>query len=306
MPAKIRRRQTARPDIGFRSSGVKAADYVIDETDASSRAIDAFRRTNEIDQRRRSQVIEFDTDRMVGLANLADIHAGGTGVDYPRLFSELELINSTPGLFVATVGDMVDNYILTKLAFVQRDNPLSIGDEWAITRRVLNLIAPRHVLAVGGNHDAWTTIASGVDYFGAVLSAVSPETLYDTDDSRVTIKIGDRRWPGRLRHKWSGHSIYNPTHGIERGFLFDHDFAWGVGAHTHVSGLARTFNASGENGLAVLCGTYKRIDDYARVGGFPKPNRSTAVVILFDPATGGMVGIDNLATAAEILTAVYR
>lgn len=294
------------PEIGFTSSGVKAADYTVDEQDATRRAESAFGRARDLETRRRRQVIEFSSDRMIGLANLADIHAGGSGVDYPRLFSELELINETPGLFVATVGDMVDNYILTKLAFAQRDSPLSIGDEWALTRRVLNLIAPRHVLAVAGNHDAWTHVLAGIDYFQVVLSSINPDALYDTDDSRVVIKIGDRRWPGRLRHKWRGHSIYNPTHGIERGYMFDHDFIWGVGAHTHVSGLARTFNASGENGIAILCGTYKRIDDYARVGGFPSPNRSTAVVILFDPNTGGMVGIDSLKLASDILKAAYR
>lgn len=292
--------------IGFKSRGVKASDYVIDEDDALKRAEAAHIGALDLESRRASQVIEFDTDRLFGVANLADIHAGSSGVDYPRLIRELELINRTPGLFATTVGDMVDNFILTKLAFARRDSRISIGDEWAITRKVLRLLVPKHLLAVGGNHDFWTKLMAGIDYFQSVLTSISPDTLYDTDDCRVLFKACGHEWPGRLRHKWRGSSIYNPTHGIERGYLFEYDFLWGVGAHTHASGVARTFNAGGRNGLAVLCGAYKRIDEYARQSGFPGANQSTAVVILFDPKTGGMMGVDNLQLAADILTAVYR
>jgi len=286
-------------------TGLTAADYFVSEEEAAQRAVDEYKHIANLEARRRAQTIEIGTGKPIALTFIADIHAGSSGTDYPRLFEEIELINSTPGMYVCTVGDMVDNFILTKLAFIRFDTRLNIGDEWAITRKVLKAIAQKHLLAVGGNHDKWTQMMSGVDYFRSVLDSINTTTLYDSDDSRVTLKVGGASWPGRLRHKWRGSSIYNPTHGMERAYSFDHDFIWAVGAHTHVSGLARQFNASGrDTGMAVLCGAYKRIDPHARTVGFPHPNKSTAVTILFDPATGSMTGFDNLGTAARAIRAM--
>jgi hypothetical protein len=79
---------------------------------------------------------------------------------------------------------------------------------------------------------------------------------------------------------------------------------WGVGAHTHASGLARQFNNSGADGLALLCGSYKRVDKYAKQSGFPRPNASAAVAIIFDERTRTMQGFNDLQLAAQTLTAL--
>ncbi len=288
-------------------SGLTASDLLIDGDEAAQRAVIEYQRTAQLEEKRRTQHIEIDTDQPFGIVWLADVHAGSSGTDYERLFKEIEIINGTPGLYIGTVGDLVDNFILTKLAFIRHDTRLNISDEWAIVRKILKAIAPKHLIAVGGNHDHWTRVMSGIDYFHSVLNAISPTTLYDSDDCRFTLKAGHSVWPGRVRHRWRGSSIYNPTHGMERAYAFDHDFVFAVGAHTHVSGLARQFNASGRaTGLAVLCGAYKRTDPHAITMGFPTPNRSTAMTIMFDPATGSMTGFDNLETAAKTIGAFRR
>ena len=56
--------------------------------------------------------------------------------------------------------------------------------------------------------------------------------------------------------------------------------------------------------MAVLCGTYKRVDTYAEELGLPRPNGSTAIAILFDSENGSMVGLDNLERAAEVMAGV--
>ena len=107
--------------------------------------------------------------------------------------------------------------------------------------------------------------------------------------------------PGRIRHIWRGHSDYNDTHAIEKAAKWDQDFVWGVGAHTHASGLVREFNIGGIEGLAMLCGSYKVYDSYASMKGFPKPNRHTAVTIVFDANEEEMVGFSNIITAANYI-----
>ncbi|RMG91144.1 MAG: hypothetical protein D6706_18520, partial [Chloroflexi bacterium] len=103
------------------------------------------------------------------------------------------------------------------------------------------------------------------------------------DALRVDVVIGEQE-PVRikLRHKWRGSSIYNPTHAIERAAKFDKGdhFDIGVGAHTHVSGLVRMFNNGTKTGLAVQCGTYKRHDNFAEEVGFEQPNAMTAVPVV--------------------------
>ncbi len=137
-----------------------------------------------------------------------------------------------------------------------------------------------------------------------MLAAINPDVLYDQDDSLITVRVAGVQWRGRLRHKWMGNSIYNPTHGIERAHKWDQNFDFGVAGHTHVSGLARQFNAAGRDGLAVLCGSYKRVDHFARQVGFAKPNLSAAVTIIFDPTTQTMTGYNDLNLAVNVLRAL--
>ena len=145
-----------------------------------------------------------------------------------------------------------------------------------------------------------------IDYAREKTAQAAPATIYDRDDARITIEVAGVRWPGRIRHKWLGKSIYNATHGIERAARFDQDFVWGVGAHDHRAGVARGFKMRGRSCLAVMCGTYKRIDGYARRGGYPMANESTAITTVFDPDSESMTGFESLEFASEFMSRMYE
>ena len=110
----------------------------------------------------------------------------------------------------------------------------------------------------------------------------------------------------RARHSWKGSSIYNDTHGIERASKFDKggEFDVGIGAHTHSSGLYRQFNNGGHTGHAILCGSYKRYDDFADRHGFSKSNESAAVAMVFSEA--GAWGTNDLEIAADYMRTMYN
>lgn len=271
-----------------------------DEDDALRRAIVEWEHAEKIARKRLASSIEFRRGP-VALTFAADLHIGNAGTNYNRIFSEARTVIETPGMYLALVGDLIDNYILPKLVHARSNTHLTITDEWVLLKKYLTLVAPKLVASVRGNHEKWTNILGGLDYFGDALAAVKRSVIYDTDDALIELRVGAAKFPMRLRHVWRGSSIYNITHGIERASAFDgYPFAIGVGAHTHTSGVIRSFNCRGAEGYAVLCGTYKRFDEYAREKGFSRPNESTAQTLIFFE-DGTVLPCGNVARAAETM-----
>jgi len=293
-----------RPPPTCTATGVTAAGELPDEEAVYQRAVAGWEETRELEERKNSQVLEF-SHGPVAMVWMADQHLGGKGVDYPRAFAEAEIVRDTPGMFAGTVGDLLDGFIIDKLLKIRLGKAFSIPEEFALVRRYLRVLGPKLKISVGGNHDFWFSWLTGIDYFREVLAGIVPGVLYDVDDCRVTVRVGDAEFRGRVRHKWRGTSIYNPTHGAERAAKWDQDFEWAVGAHTHACGVARGFVAGGESGIAVQCGSYKVVDDFARRLGVPKANKSTAVAIVFDEETRSMTGFENLDFAARFMRKVY-
>jgi hypothetical protein len=275
-----------------------------DEDEAYRRACDAWTKTERLLQRRESQRIEFERGP-IAIVFAADLHLGSSGVDYPRVFEEAQTVVDTPGMYLMLVGDLLDNFILPKLMQARYNSEVMIAQEWALVRKYLKLVAPKLLVSVRGNHERFTFVLSGIDYFADVLRETQGKAIYDTDDVSLKLKVGTATCALRLRHQWRGNSIYNDTHSIERAARMDGGFAVGVGAHTHASGLVRTFNNHGLAGLAVLCGAYKRQDVYSREKGFHRPNPSTAMAVIFYE-NGAMVGVDRLDVAAELMEMYHK
>jgi len=286
-----------------KTAGIKAADFAPVGAEVLERARAEWRKTSALEMARKRQTLEFD-EGPIGLAFVADQHLGNHGTDYDRAFGDAKVVSETDGLWAVSMGDIVDNFIIMKLAHARASSHITVPEEWALAKEYMTLLGPKLLAAVGGNHDFWTARLAGIDYFADMLAQVNPDALYDQDDSLITISVAGVKWRSRLRHKWQGNSIYNPTHGVERSHKWDQDFELGVGGHTHASGLARPFNAAGRDGLAVLCGSYKRVDHYARQSGFAKPNTSAAVVVIFDPVSQTMQGFNDLGLAVRTLTAL--
>lgn len=283
--------------------GVRAGEAEANVDDAIERAKEEWKKTNALVNRRESQSLSFDRTPIC-LVFVADVHAGSPGTDYPRLFEEADLVSRTPGMYAVLVGDMLDQFVIGNLKNVRFHSRFTLSDEWAIVRGFLELIAHKIVVSIAGNHDNWSSYLIGVDYYRSVLKEIRPDALYDQNDARFRVNVPGHNWMFRVRHSWQGSSIYNPTHGIERAAKWDQDFDIGIAAHTHKAGLARAFNNAGKTGWAVLCGSYKRVDDYARRMGFPKPNESTAVALVFTEC-GGVVYFEDLTDAAKYMETAY-
>ena len=240
------------------------------------RSIERFNRLRDSMNRQRNQTIRFP-NRPIAIAFAADNHIGNDGVDYERMFSEAELIADTENMYAINLGDLADNFIVQKLLSLRMFTSTTIPEEWTLVQHYVHFLGPSLLAVVGGNHDGWTKAIAGVDQLQNILAYLRPDLLYHSDELLVNIQVGPLSVPARLRHKWRYSSVLNPTHGIERTYERDQAkrFLLGVGAHTHISGLSRQFNAGGQTGLAVICGAYKIYDPFAvRLGRSEQVNGS--------------------------------
>jgi len=296
---------TPTPPQVLAVEGTQPGDSAPDPEDVFNRACAEWERTKQLVRYKQYQGLVFDHGP-IALVNMADLHLGEQGVNYPRIEAEAALIGSTPGMFVVGVGDWVNQYIVGKLKDYRNKTRLNIPDEWALLRIVLGMLGDSLVALVLGNHDNWLETLVGISYFEAVLEGLSPTVLYEPYDVLINVTIGEWTVPLRARHKWRGSSIYNDTHGIERAAKFDKNFVIGMGAHTHASGLVREFNNAGETGMAMLAGSYLEVSEFAQKQGFAHPNTSTAVAVVIDEKRRSLTGFGDLATCADYMGRMYK
>ena len=286
--------------------GVSLAEGdAVDEAEVWRLALQKSEKKRQLEERRQDAIIEFGHGP-VCLTFMADQHAGSTGTDYARIDRDVQTIVDTPGMYAVQAGDIVDNFIMGKLKAVRFGAEFSISQEWVLAKRVLKLLAPKLIASVGGNHDLWTWALTGVDYLQEIHRQLNPDILYAKYDVPFILSVGGNEFRHLARHTWKGSSIYNDTHGIERASKFDkgREFDVGIGAHTHSSGLYRQFNNGGHTGHAILCGSYKRFDDFADRHGFSKSNESAAVAMVFSEA--GAWGTNDLEIAANYMRTMYK
>ena len=280
----------------------------IDDEEVYQRAVSDWRKIEKRIAALSNRRIEFERGP-VAIVFMADLHLGASGTDYPRLFREAEIVARMPNTYLATNGDLLNNFILPKLTHARAYDHTTIPEEWALVRRFLRIVSHKLILSVSGNHERWTNVLDMAgDYFADVLKSVKERNpmIYDANDALVRVSVGKAEYVLRMRHSWQSNSIYNVTHGIERLQKFDQNFFIGVGAHSHASGVCRGFNAAnGVSGMAILCGTYKRYDHFAREKGFAQPNGSTAQTLVLHE-NGHMLGVEWLEMADQIMRMYAR
>lgn len=261
----------------------------------------AFDITLEREKRRNAQRIEFPATP-IAIAMLSDLHIGNASTDYKQLRKDARLIQETDGMYAIFHGDGIDNWIVPKLQQLQRGQAINFEQEILLFESWLSMISNKLVAVVSGNHDNWTHSLSGIDIVKRMLKTT--KVLYDRDEVRTVVSVGNFEWEFCIRHKWLGSSIYNPTHGIERYSRMGASFDIGIGGHTHIASLSREF-VSNDNRqcMAIITGTYKRYDGFARQLGLPHcPHNGSGALILYP--NGKYMWIRDLQEAAEYITYV--
>lgn len=243
-------------------------------------------------------------DEPVAIAFVSDLHIGAAGADYAAMRADAELIRDTPGMYAVFHGDATDNWIIGKLTALQRGQALGFDAERLLFEAWLDMIAPKLLVWVQGNHDNWSEQLIGSAPNRALIAA--RRLLFDRHQCVFTLHHCGISRTVVVRHKWRFSSVFNPAHGMmvgwERGDI-DYDIA--VGGHTHIATLCYPFYKHGRLRHAILTGTYKRIDTFGEEVGFPAPQGRGCGALVFD-TDGGQYWFADLASAARYLAYLRR
>jgi hypothetical protein len=239
----------------------------------------------------------------VALFFVGDQHIGNMGTDVRRMLDEQKMIMETPGSYVVQMGDIVDNFVVGRLIAENWKESAPVWDQWHLGKHYLEGFKDRLIAVNGGNHDFWHHKVSGIDYTREITP---PGVLYDADTLRFRVHVGPAEFKVWTRHKWRGKSMYNPTHGQERGAREDdgrQDIY--VGAHNHTGAVCREFVREASRKIAIQIGTYKIHDDYATSEGFPRHDASTCCALILHDS-GAFHAMSDLQAALEFMRAVYK
>jgi hypothetical protein len=246
---------------------------------------------------RKNQAIELPNEPMA-LAFLSDVHFGSPNTDYENAEADALLIAATDGMYAEFHGDLGDNWIVPgKLTAQSRNQAMTLTDEGRMAVDWLEIIGESLLVVVAGNHDNWTYQLAGVD--GLKNSLINRQVLYDAHEVVWNMRVGPSNFRLKSRHKWRGFSKFNHTHGIEVGWENDR-FDIGIGGHTHTGTWCRPFGKDGKRRWAVVTGTYKLEDGYAKQLGMPATMGLGCGAMLFHP-DGRTHWCDDLETAADFL-----
>ena len=251
--------------------------------------------------KRYSQRIRFPENLPCGLWWSSDWHLGSPYADVVLLEEHIELVNKTPGMYAALAGDYHEACI-GRMSFTGNEIPTTFAEELIGLDMYVGMLAEKLILMTAGNHDAGRAAkAIGLDHIALMMRGTG--CLYDRDEIRFKLECGDASWNVEARHRWKGHSKYNPTHGQENAALFgDYDFDLAVGGHLHNGTLLREFwnGKRQRKGLVVQLGTYKMADSFAKEIGFnDSPPDPTGAIVFFPD--GRMFASADIETAVEFL-----
>lgn len=262
-------------------------------------AFNAQTQAFEIAERRRNQSITLPNEP-VAIAFLSDWHIGSSGTDYKSLRTDCETIRDTDGMYVISHGDNRDNWIVGKLAGIQRGQAINFDAELALEEDVYHILGSKLIVEVSGNHDAWTRKIAGFDRVRELLRSIP--CLYDPNQVVFTLQHGAISRRVCVRHKWKGNSIFNSTHAIETSWeRMGVDFDWGIGGHTHIGTFCREFIRHGKRRCAILTGAYKLIDGFGEEIGFaPTANTGCGAMVLHPDGREWFFA--RLSEAAEFVT----
>ncbi len=269
----------------------------IDEDGLWDRAYRVQDQHEHVEAQRREQYVCIPGEKAFGWAWLSDLHLGGA-TNYRQIRQDAELIQATPRLWCALNGDALNNWIVSKLQFLQRGQSLSFDDEWQLFLSFLRIIRSKLKVIALGNHELWTLVLAGVNPIRDAVSDLA--VLFDEHEVTYRLNLDEASWLVKQRHQWRGSSVFNPTHGIEVGWQRGScEFDIGVGSHTHTGTVCRPFFRHGERKYAILIGTYDA-GRYGRQLGLAKTVGTGCGAMIFQ-SNGQITFFEDLPTAAEFL-----
>lgn len=234
----------------------------------------------------RSVPIRVTLDGPIGILHHGDPHIDDDGTDIYALERHATLCRETEGLFAGNVGDATNNWVgrLARLYGSQSTTEMQAIAllEWWMSLYQMPEGRTKWLYLISGNHDYWHGDARDPMRWIAQQAGA----LHQPSEIRMRLELPSGRTCSiNARHDFSGHSMWNPAHGVGRAVQMGNWDDISVCGHRHVSGYM-ILRCPQDDRIchALQVASYKLYDRYARDKGFRDQHVSPAVMTLIDPS----------------------
>lgn len=187
-------------------------------------------------------------------------------------------VDAADGVYGVCIGDWFNNWLrVLGHLWKHEGDP---DDAWVLFEHYMNERGGALLAACSGNHDDWTH--GPVDPIDLTMKRHG--VVYRKGAVRVILQCGSDAVSIALRHKWKGHSMYSPAHGLRRaaaeGWLDDVM----VGGHIHQD-EDRQYVQPRSRHIAHLfqLSAFKRFDDYPDIHGMMPQATDPVRDLVIDP-----------------------
>lgn len=221
--------------------------------------------------------IKIKIDGPIGILHFGDPHLDDDGTDIGEAFRHADLTRTVEGLFGANVGDTTNAWVgrLARLYAQQnmgRKRALRVAEHFVKTANWLYM--------VGGNHDGWAGDDDPIKWI-----AKQSDALYRPSEARIALHFPNGEvFTINARHDFSGHSQWNPAHGVMKSIQMGDHSELSTCGHKHVSGYGILKHpVDGTVCHALQIGSYKIYDRFAKEKGFRDQSLGPAALTVIDP-----------------------
>ena len=231
--------------------------------------------------------IRVPIDGPIGILHFGDPHVDDDGTDWAALERDIRLVQTTPGLYAANIGDTTNNWV-GRLGHLYGQQSTTAKQAWILAEWFIKALGGRWLYLIGGNHDAWSGEGDPLRWITGQVGA-----LYEATEARIGLEFpGGRSIVVNARHDFAGGSMWNPTHGPMKAAQMGVRDDIVICGHKHKSGYSPLKDP--ETGKVMHClqvASYKRYDRYAREKGFRDQSLSPCVVTVIDPNASDPVNL---------------
>jgi len=220
-------------------------------------------------------------DRPFRLKLFGDPHMDSNAFDlelWERHWMEMDAAN---GVYGVCIGDWFNNWLrVLGHLWKHEGDP---DDAWLLFEHYMNQRGSGLLAACSGNHDDWSH--GPIDPVDLVMKQHG--VVYRKGAVRVVLQCGENPVTLALRHKWKGHSMYSPAHGLRRaaaeGWLDDVM----VGGHIHQDEDRRYVQPRTRH-IAHLfqLSAFKKFDDYPDIHGMMPQATDPVRDLVITPSRG--------------------
>ena len=236
-----------------------------------------FERKREYEEASKLIPIRITMPGPIGILHFGDPHVDDDGCDIGAIEEHTALVNKTPGMFAANVGDTTNNWC-GRLARLYADQGTSAAQGWKLAEWFINRCQWLYMIA--GNHDLWSGSGDPLKWIARQQNA-----LYKSSEARIALQFPNgAEFRINARHDHAGSSVWNPAHGpMKAAMLGTRDHIY-VAGHKHESAYSVLKDPiSGISMHAIKVASYKVYDRFAKDKGFRDNALSPCAVTTINP-----------------------